>query len=202
MIDDQQTTRGPRKNAAEDIIPDRPRCNVMGVIMQQVDANNSVVTLAIVDKFGELVSHVCLSKLMPPRKFKPKSQIGGPQMTEEEQQRDKKHMLSHKDESLEHEKDKTKIQELIKKFEVDLIVVGANKLEARQLKITLSQIAENLKTLNSNDEETRKENDKEAFVIWGSLEVPKLFSNSHLSQKLLKGADPVLKQAISLARFE
>ena len=108
-------------------------------------------------------------------------------MTEEEQQRDKKHMLSHKDESLEHEKDKTKIQELIKKFEVDLIVVGANKLEARQLKITLSQIAENLKNYgSSNDEETRKENDKEAFVIWGSLEVPKLFSNSHLSQKLLR----------------
>jgi len=90
---------------------------------------------------------------------------------------------------------------LIKKFEVDLIVVGANKLEARQLKITLSQIAENLKNYG-NDDDTRKENDKEAFVIWGSLEVPKLFSNSHLSQKLLKGADPVLKQAISLARFE
>jgi hypothetical protein len=33
----------------------------------------------------------------------------------------------------------------------------------------------------------------EAFVIWGSLEVPKLFANSYISQKLLKGADPILK---------
>ena len=96
---------------------------------------------------------------------------------------------------------------MIKKFEVDLIVVGGNKLEARTLKITLSQIAENLKNYgsnsNDNDDTRGKESEcKEAFVIWGSLEVPKLFSNSHLSQKLLKGADPTLKQAISLARFE
>lgn len=39
-------------------------------------------------------------------------------------------------------------------------------------------------------------------MIWGSLEIPKLFSNSHQSQKLLKGFHPVLKQAVSLARYE
>jgi hypothetical protein len=41
---------------------------------------------------------------------------------------------------------------------------------------------------------------KEAFVVWGSLEVPKLFANSHLSTKLLKNCHMVLKQAICLAR--
>jgi transcriptional accessory protein Tex/SPT6 len=44
---------------------------------------------------------------------------------------------------------------------------------------------------------------KEAFVIWGSTEVPKLFSLSHNSQRILmKNTQQMLKQAISLARYE
>lgn len=43
---------------------------------------------------------------------------------------------------------------------------------------------------------------KEAFVIWGSTEAAKLFSLSHNSQKLHKGVQQILKQTISLARFE
>ena len=90
-----------------------------------------------------------------------------------------------------------------------MIVVGANKLEVRTLKKTLSDIAESVKNFGSkNNEDDEKDKNKEtsenreAFVIWGSLEVPKLFANSHFSQKLLKGADPILKQAVCLARFE
>ena len=44
--------------------------------------------------------------------------------------------------------------------------------------------------------------DKEAFVIWGRPEVPKLFASSHYSQKILKNHPFILKKAISLARFE
>ena len=51
----------------------------------------------------------------------------------------------------------------------------------------------------ANDDET---NSKEAFVIWGRPEVPKLFATSHYSQKLLKNHPFVLKKAICLARFE
>ena len=51
------------------VIPDRPRCTVMGVILQQIDSNNQLVSLAIVDKYGELVAHKDLQHLMPPRKF-------------------------------------------------------------------------------------------------------------------------------------
>ena len=39
-------------------------------------------------------------------------------------------------------------------------------------------------------------------MIWGSTEVPKLFSLSHNSQKMHKSTQQMLKQAISLARFE
>jgi hypothetical protein len=50
----RKTTKGGQE---EDIIPDRPRCSVMGVILQQIDALNTIVTVAVVDKFGELVYH-------------------------------------------------------------------------------------------------------------------------------------------------
>lgn len=43
---------------------------------------------------------------------------------------------------------------------------------------------------------------KEAFVIWGGTEIPKLFALSHNSQKMHKNTQQMLKQAISLARFE
>jgi len=39
------------------IIPDRERLNVMGVILDKVDNRNSIVTIAIVDKYGELVAN-------------------------------------------------------------------------------------------------------------------------------------------------
>jgi len=43
---------------------------------------------------------------------------------------------------------------------------------------------------------------RDVSVIWGSMEIPKLFANSHSSQKLHKSFDTPLKQATSLARFE
>ena len=42
----------------------------MGAIMHQIDANNYVVTIAVVDKYGELVAHRDLMRLLPPRKRK------------------------------------------------------------------------------------------------------------------------------------
>lgn len=81
----------------------------------------------------------------------------------------------------------------------------------------LKGIAENMKNFggsgDSDDEKdgrkSKKRNAdytdeprKEAFVIWGSLEVPKLFASSHQSQKLLKNCQLLVKQAVSLARFE
>jgi len=75
---------------------------------------------------------------------------------------------------------------------VDLIVVGANSLEARELKQTLNSIAEECRSKPSfNDDDDPRSSKKsinadmgarkEAFVIWGSTEVPKLFSMSHNS---------------------
>lgn len=42
----------------------------------------------------------------------------------------------------------------------------------------------------------------DVFVAWGNLDVPKLFANSHISQRLLKGYDQTIKQAVSLARYQ
>jgi len=71
-------------------------------------------------------------------------------------------------------------------------VVAANGLEARNLKRVMEDIAVELK--NHKAEEVDKSGKrvesvqgKEAFVIWGSTEVAKLFAMSHNSQKLHKG---------------
>jgi len=179
----------------------------MSVILHQLDSNISIVTVVVVDRFGELVQHVNFQKLMPPRKFKPRDNIQS--LSEEDQQRAMKQQQSHGDEVKEHEADKERVIQLIQKHDVDLIVVGANKLEARLIKNTLVDISEKLKSYGgreSNNDNKRGGNEdyssREVSVIWGSLEVPKLFSNSNASQKLLKQADPILKQAVSLARFE
>ena len=79
-------SRGGRRNE-EELIPDRPRTTVMGVILQQIDNQNSIVTLAVVDKYGELVAHKDLKHMMKPRELKKKQNLNP---TEEEAQRQKK----------------------------------------------------------------------------------------------------------------
>ena len=80
---------------------------------------------------------------------------------------------------------------MLEEFEVDLITVAANCLEARNLKRCLESIAGEMKNQVVTDEEaatnTRAKNRqdpinrKEVLTIWGSTEVPKLFSMSHNS---------------------
>lgn len=75
---DQKANRGEdthyeRTRKSEDdvysIIPEKPMCAVMGVILQQIDNQNQIVTVAVVDKYGEMVDYKDLQHLMPPRKF-------------------------------------------------------------------------------------------------------------------------------------
>jgi len=39
----------------------------MGTFMHQIDTNNYVVTVAVVDRYGELVAHKDFIRLLPPR---------------------------------------------------------------------------------------------------------------------------------------
>lgn len=84
-------------------------------------------------------------------------------------------------------------------YSVDLIVVAANSLEARSLKKVMEELGFDLKNKKPmTDESTNKKYQqvnvpKEAFVIWGSTEVAKLFSLSHNSQRLHKGVNQILK---------
>ena len=80
---------------------------------------------------------------------------------------------------------------MIKDHSVDLIVVGANKLDARKIKDVFKEIAEQAKLTTDDDDDYQRRGSKtkyvnEALVIWGCLEVPKLFASSHKSMKLLK----------------
>lgn len=127
-------------------------------------------------------------------------------MTEEEELKQKKHQFNILEEQKEHDADREKISKMINQYGVDLIVVGANKLEARTVKRVLVDISEKLRTFaKGNDEEAKQGEDsgqKEVYVIWGCLQVPKLYANSHAGQSQFKGADMIIKQAVSLARFE
>ena len=68
---EQEEQTGKRvKRQEQELIKDRDRICVMGAIMHQIDANNYVVTIAVVDKYGELVAHRDLMRLLPPRKRK------------------------------------------------------------------------------------------------------------------------------------
>lgn len=71
-------------------------------------------------------------------------------------------------------------------------MVGANKLEARTIKKTLSDLCEAMKTSPKEDGRP-SETSQEVFVIWGSLEVPRLFATSYQSQRLIKTQDLYLK---------
>ena len=115
------------------------------------------------------------------------------------------------DEELQHEADKKKLIALLDEYKVDLITVAANCLVARDLKRSLESIAGDLKNkIVTEDEENRAKKvghsestlRKEILTIWGSTEVPKLFSMSHNSQRMHKNIQQTHKQAISLARFE
>ena len=113
------------------------------------------------------------------------------------------------EEARKHTVDKKEFQEILREHNVDLIVISADCLEAKRLKKALSEFA-NLKIcqdqMNEGEEDQDMNQDddssKEAFVIWGRSEVPKLFAASHYSQKLLKNHPFILKKAICLARFE
>jgi hypothetical protein len=60
----------------------------MGVIMHQIDSQTSIVSVAIVDKYGEVLNFDHFNKLLPPREFKPRQGMNEP--TEEEEMRRKK----------------------------------------------------------------------------------------------------------------
>ena len=106
------------------------------------------------------------------------------------------------DEEAQHEKDKRKLIELLEEYDVDLITVAANCLEARNLKRCLESIAGEMKNKVMTEEEeaaTRGKNRqdpivrKEVLTIWGSTEVPKLFSMSHNSQRMHKNIQQMYK---------
>lgn len=169
----------------------------MGALMHQIDANNYIVTIAVVDKYGDLIHHKDFMRLLPPRVKRQRQPMmgGGPGQ--------KDPMLGEMpktEEELEHDRDKAKVIEILELHSVDLIVVAANSLEARTLKRVMQDLGYELKNRKPaiTEETSSKKNQmtqapKEAFVIWGSTEVAKLFALSHNSQKLHKGVQQILK---------
>jgi len=132
------------------------------------------VTIAIVDKNGELLHHKDFMRLLPPRKKRPLNQPG--QQRDVPMQGD--HNLPETEEEKDHKRDKEMLIAELRRHSVDLVVIAANSLESCKLYDIMKILAGEAK----NSENIKKEAD----VIWGRTEVPKLFSLSHNSQRLLK----------------
>ena len=65
-----QTTK---KKPSDDLIKERERLSVLGAVMHQIDQFNFVVTVAVVDRYGELVAHKEFMHLLPPRRRPPQN---------------------------------------------------------------------------------------------------------------------------------
>ena len=145
----------------------------MGAIMHPIDNRNFLTTVAIVDEFGELIAHRDFLYIIPPRKPRQRPDGAPIQMRPGEEEERKK-----------HEEDKRHFQEMLREHQVDLIVVSADCLEAKKLKNALLHFANlNYDRINDNNDDDRdknmeedNENQKEAVVIWGRPEIPKLFA--------------------------
>lgn len=87
------------------------------------------------------------------------------------------------EEELEHERDKDKLADILTEYAVDVIAVGANNLDARNLKRVLDELQNDLVSRRTAAEEGSKKRVevKEAIVIWSGTEVAKLFAMSHNS---------------------
>lgn len=52
----------------DEIIPQRERLVVMGAVFHPIDNKNYSTTIAVLDKYGELVAHKNFLFLIPPRR--------------------------------------------------------------------------------------------------------------------------------------
>lgn len=112
---------------------------VMGALMHQIDANNYIVTIAVVDKYGEIIAHKDFMRLLPPRIKKQRQQPGAPMQDPLQGEPPKT------EEQLEHERDRATLIDILEKYSVDFIVVAANSLEARTLKRVMDELGFDLK---------------------------------------------------------
>lgn len=130
----EESKIGQNKKHNNVCVKDRERNCVMGAIMHQIDANNYVVTVAVVDKYGELMQTRDFMRLLP---LRPR-----PMRKDENNKPIEEAPRPKTEEEIQHENDKSKLIELIKQYSVDLITVGANCLEARRLKTCLKSMTE------------------------------------------------------------
>jgi len=68
----------------------------MGAIMQPIDNKNYMTTIAVVDKFGELVAHKELLHLIPPRRPRQRTDGMAPPVRPGEEEENAKHEATKK----------------------------------------------------------------------------------------------------------
>lgn len=88
--------------------------------------------------------------------------------------------------------DLQRLRDFVDKHKPDVIVVAPKNLKSHNLKMELFTIADNV---------AKASEQRVPFVMWGNFQISPAFAKSQLSELLLPGYSPLLKEAISTARF-
>eukprot|EP01022_Parablepharisma_sp_SALTPOND_P008951 TRINITY_DN1373_c0_g1_i2.p1 TRINITY_DN1373_c0_g1~~TRINITY_DN1373_c0_g1_i2.p1 ORF type:complete len:1804 (-),score=237.19 TRINITY_DN1373_c0_g1_i2:8682-14093(-) len=170
----ENTSGGETEEALPGI---EPGVKVLSFVVDVEIERRAVVQMAMVDQHGELLDHKILHNVM----FKNVENLGPA-------------------EKLLYEQDMEECKQFTRKYEPDLIVIGANRLEAQALKRTLRKMEESeAETFEPEGDKPKK---KEAWVTWGDLTIPKIYSTTEVAAKQMPEATPLLRMTVSQARLK
>ena len=169
-------------NQTEEQAPSEEGVKVLSFVVDIEAEKKAVVQMAMVNENGELIEHKLLHNITC---------------------KNTETMNASEKSLFDHEAEECK--KCMREHEPDLIVVGANRLEAQSLKKLLREWAEQEHRIDDNDDNIPGKGPakkKEAWVTWGDLTIPKIYSASEISTKQLPEASPLLRMAISQARLK
>jgi len=157
-----------------------PGVRVLSFVVDTEVERRPPVQMAAVDQYGVLLGEKLLYNLI----FKSIKMLGA------------------EDKQL-YDKDIEECKNFIRDYKPDLIVVGANRLEAQslrdRLRVLIEQKAEN--NDNASDSGMGHQN-KGVWVAWGDPTIPKIYSTTEIAAKQMPDASTLLRMAVSQARLK
>eukprot|EP00826_Nyctotherus_ovalis_P035984 TRINITY_DN3143_c0_g5_i1.p1 TRINITY_DN3143_c0_g5~~TRINITY_DN3143_c0_g5_i1.p1 ORF type:complete len:1087 (+),score=289.66 TRINITY_DN3143_c0_g5_i1:179-3439(+) len=156
-----------------------PGVRVLSFVVDSETSRRPAVQMAAVDHHGELLNQKLLHNLV----FKNVK------------------MLSAED-RLSYEKDIEECKGFIRDYKPDLIVVGANRLEVQPLRDRLRVLAEQRADGDNGSDSGQGYQSKGAWVAWGDLTIPRIYSTTETAAKQMPEAGTLLRMALSQARLK
>lgn len=156
-----------------------PGVRVLSFVVDPEVERRPTVQMAAVDQYGELQGQKVLRNLI----FRNIKVLGA-------------------EDKLLYDKDIEECKNFMRDYKPDLIVVGANRLEAQSLRDRLRVLVEQRTDNDNASDSGMMHQSKGVWVAWGDLTVPKIYSTSKIAAKQMFEATPLLRMAVSQARLK